>query len=72
MLDRDSLNEVIEEFNSLVSGARNEISFSKGYKIYEEVYNEFLKDFELKREEIKETGHIEVIITRGWKMFWEK
>lgn len=45
--------EVIEIFNDLISGKREEISFSRGYKVFEEMYKEFSKDFNLIRVEEK-------------------
>ena len=49
----DSENEreyVIRTFNSLISGKRESIVFSKGYKMFEEMYRLFSKDFNLRRE----------------------
>lgn len=56
-LDRD---EVIEMFNQLLSGQRNVIKFSKGYKVFEDVYNAFTKDgnkYSLHRNDKDEIGY---------------
>ena len=42
---------VIKMFNDLISGERREIEFSKGYRIFEEVYNAFAGEFKLTRIE---------------------
>lgn len=56
--------EVINEFYDLRNGTRKTINFSKGYEVFEEVYNEYKDKFNLKRKEIKHVGYTEVIITR--------
>lgn len=48
-------------FNELLSGKRDRICFSKGYKLFEEYY-ELLKQYGLKRREIDNNSWIEVII----------
>ena len=40
-MERD---EVIKIFNDLITGERREIEFSKGYRIFEEIYN-YVEDF---------------------------
>lgn len=56
--------EVINMFYELRNGTMKKINFSKGYQVFEEVYNEYKDKFNLKREEIKHVGYTEVIITR--------
>lgn len=51
-------DEVIKIFNDLIAGERREIEFSKGYKIFEEVYNAFASNFKLKRREF---GYLVVV-----------
>ena len=41
------------------------ICFSKGYKVFEEAYEDLKDKLNLKREEIKHVGSTEVIITKG-------
>ena len=54
-MERD---EVIKMFNDLISGERREIEFSKGYRIFEEVYNAFAREFKLTRREF---GYLVVV-----------
>lgn len=56
-MERD---EVLMKFRN-----QSEISFSKGYKIFEEVYEDLKDILNLKRKEIKHFGWTEVIITKG-------
>lgn len=49
---------VIKMFNDLISGERREIEFSKGYRIFEEVYNAFAGEFKLTRREF---GYLVVV-----------
>lgn len=49
---------VIKMFNDLISGERREIEFSKGYRIFEEVYNAFASEFKLTRREF---GYLVVV-----------
>lgn len=42
---------------------QKEVRFSKGYKVFEEVYEELKDELNLKREEIEEAGYTLVIIT---------
>jgi hypothetical protein len=42
-MDRD---KVIEIFNDLLEGKRRDIAFSKGYPVFEEVYEIFKDDLE--------------------------
>lgn len=44
-------DDVIMTFNELIEGKREKIIFSKGYEIFESVYETFCEDFELTREE---------------------
>lgn len=53
---------VITEFNDLLSNQRDKICFSKGYEIYEEMYEEF-KEYGLERQEKKEFGYTMVTVT---------
>lgn len=46
---------VINIFNELISGERDKVCFSKGYKVFEETYEAFKKEFNLER---KEEGYI--------------
>lgn len=48
-------------YNELLSGKRDKISFSKGYKLFEEYYL-LLKQCGLKRKEISQGSWIEVIV----------
>ena len=48
-------------YNELLSGKRDRICFSKGYKLFEEYY-ESLKQYGLKRKEIDNNTWIEVIV----------
>ena len=54
-MDKD---DVINMFNDLIAGARREIEFSKGYRIFEEIYNAFASEFKLTRREF---GYLVVI-----------
>ena len=51
-------DNVIMIFNELITGQRKEVSFSRGYKVFEEIYEGFKKDFNLQR---KEEGYMSVI-----------
>lgn len=53
--------QVSNIYNELLSGKRDKISFSKGYKLFEEYYL-LLKQYSLKREEISQGSWIEVIV----------
>lgn len=44
---------------------QDKICFNKGYKIFEEVYEELKDMLNLEREEKKAIGYIEVIIKKG-------
>lgn len=56
-------DEVIEIFNNLVEGKVDKIVYSIGYKRFEEIYEEFKKEFNLE----KKINGIEVIITlKDW------
>lgn len=44
---------------------QDKICFSKGYKVFEETYEELKDMLHLKRKEEKHYGWIEVIITKG-------
>lgn len=48
-------------YNELLSGKRDKISFSKGYKLFEEYYS-LLKQCGLKRKEISQGSWIEVVV----------
>ncbi len=41
------------------------IKFSKGYKVFEEIYEELKDKLNLQREEIKNVGWTEVVIRKG-------
>lgn len=56
-------NNIIEMFNKLLSGERKEINFSKGYKDFEDIYNNF-KEYNLKRTEKDCVGYTIVTITK--------
>lgn len=43
-------NEIITIFNDLICGNRDEITYSNGYKEFEEIYKLFAKDFNLTKE----------------------
>lgn len=51
-------DDVIMIFNELITGQRDEVSFSRGYKVFEEIYKGFKKNFNLQR---KEEGYMSVI-----------
>ena len=51
-------DDVIKIFNDLIAGKRREIEFSKGYRIFEEIYNAFASEFKLTRREF---GYLVVI-----------
>lgn len=51
---------VIDRFYDL-----DEIKFSKGYEVYEEVYERLKDKLHLKREEIPHGNWVEIIITKG-------
>lgn len=51
-------DEVIKMFNDLIAGERREIEFSKGYRIFEEIYNAFASEFKLIRREF---GYLVVV-----------
>lgn len=53
--------QVSNIYNDLLSGKRDKISFSKGYKLFEEYYL-LLKQCGLKRREINNNSWIEVIV----------
>ncbi len=44
---------------------QKQISFAKGYEIFEKVYKELKNELNLQRKEIEHYGWIEVIITKG-------
>ena len=46
-MERD---EIITIFNDLICGNRNEITYSNGYKEFEEIYKLFAKDFKKKKK----------------------
>ena len=43
-------DEIITIFNDLICGNRDEITYSNGYKEFEEIYKLFAKDFNLTKE----------------------
>ena len=47
-MERD---EIIMIFNSLITGERKQIEYSKGYKIFDEIYDLFSKEFNLQKKE---------------------
>lgn len=53
--------QVYNIYNELLSGKRDKISFSKGYKLFEEYY-ELHKQYGVKRKEINQGSWIEVIV----------
>lgn len=57
-MDRE---RVIKIYNSLLSGERETLNFSKGYKVFEELYELFRKDLEEKGYVRKENGFLVVI-----------
>lgn len=57
--------QVVQDYSDLLWGTRDVIQFSKGYKIYEELYEEYKKYLE--RKEIKDCGCTMVVITRKGK-----
>lgn len=44
---------------------QEKICFSKGYKVFEEIYEELKDKLNLQREEIKNVGWTEVVIRKG-------
>ena len=44
---------------------QSEIKFNKGYKVFEEVYEELKDMLHLKREEKEQVGWTEVIVKKG-------
>jgi hypothetical protein len=48
-------------YNELLSGKRDKISFSKGYKLFEEYYKLY-KQYGVKRKEISQGSWVEVIV----------
>lgn len=50
-MERD---EIIMIFNSLITGERKQIEYSKGYKLFDEIYNLFSENFNLKKEETED------------------
>lgn len=56
-MEKDKVYEIF--FN------QSQICFSKGYKIFEEVYEELKNMLHLKREEEKHFGWTEVIVKKG-------
>lgn len=55
MMERD---DVINLFNDLISGKRREITFTIGYKVFEEVYDAFASEYNLNRSQF---GYLVVI-----------
>ena len=55
-MDKDKVYDIFFE--------QKQIKFSKGYEVFEEVYNELKDKLKLKRKEVQGIGHIEVIITK--------
>lgn len=53
--------QVSNIYNELLSGKRDKISFSKGYKLFEEYY-ELHKQYGAKRKEVNHSSWIEVIV----------
>jgi hypothetical protein len=69
-MDEEEFNHISDEefnhdvscsFNDLIGMRLKKINFSKGYPIFEELYNIY-KD-KINREEKKEFGYTEVILT---------
>lgn len=57
--------ELIKQFNRLLSGELKELKFSKGYKEYEKMYELFKDDLEhldIERYEIDDGGYTLVIL----------
>lgn len=54
--------KIVKMYNELFSGEREVIKFNSGYKIFEEYYEKF-KQYGLKREEVKQLGWTEVVIS---------
>lgn len=54
--------EVVTVFNNLLSGKFSKVCFSKGYKIYEDTYEQF-KEYGLERQEKDDCGNVMVTIT---------
>lgn len=46
-------DEIIMIFNSLITGERNQIIYSKDYKLFDEIYKLFSQMFNLKKEDIE-------------------
>lgn len=55
MMERD---DVINLFNDLISGKRREITFTIGYKVFEEVYDAFASEYNLNRSQF---GYLVVV-----------
>ena len=53
--------EVINIYNDLLCGKRDQISFSKGYEIFE-FYYQLFKKYGLKRREIKNSTWTEIVV----------
>lgn len=55
MMERD---DVINLFNDLISGKRREITFTIGYRVFEEVYDAFASEYNLNRSQF---GYLVVV-----------
>lgn len=65
-----SRDNVINVYNKLLSGERKRLVFSKGYPIYEELYELFKEELEQNnfiRKEVSHIGWCEVIIEKNVK-----
>lgn len=65
MNDKEFKEHINKRFNNLLSMPNEKISFEKGYKEFEEIYESLKDEFNLTREEIKHYGWTEVIIRKG-------
>jgi len=54
--EEDNKEDAKKEFEELITGERKEIKYVKGDEIYEELYDEYSKEYDLKREENKWWG----------------
>lgn len=57
-----SEEEIDEIFNRFLGNPKGELNFSKGYKRFEELYETYKEQFDLKREETEEIGYVSVRI----------
>lgn len=57
-MDRD---KVIDIFNELLSGERKHLNYSKGYKLFEEIYELFKEDLEKNNYVRKENDFLVII-----------